>query len=82
METITIDEKKTQQEKNKEYYSKNKLVLQQKYKSKVLCPLCDKEVSKSSLNNHMKSKLCAKGFKVKMLLKRVNPDLDEYFTQV
>ena len=33
-------------------------------------------------NNNMKSKLCAKGFKVKMLLKRVNPDLDEYFTQV
>lgn len=45
--------------KNKKYYKENKASLQAKYKAKVSCPLCQKSVSKGSLNYHLKkSKLC------------------------
>jgi len=54
--------------KNREYYLNNKTRLQQLYKEKVMCPLCDKMVAKSSLNTHLKSKICEKGQMIKTKL--------------
>jgi hypothetical protein len=56
------------QEKNKKYYQENKEKLQEKYKSRVTCPLCNSEVAKGSLNAHMKSKLCEKRFEIRKKL--------------
>lgn len=52
--------------KNKEYYIANKTRLQGLYKSRVKCPLCDKDVAKASLNTHMKSRICEKGQQIKI----------------
>lgn len=57
------------QEKNKKYYEENKEKLQEKYKARVHCPLCNSEVSHGSLNAHMKSKLCAKRFEIRKKLR-------------
>ena len=68
---------------NKTYYKKNKQILQAKYKSRVACPLCDKDVAKSSLSLHMKTKLCEKNQKIKLkvflLNNMINTELDEYY---
>ncbi len=52
------------------YYEANKEQLKEKAKAKVPCPLCDKIVSKASLNSHLKSNLCSKGqiIKVKKII--------------
>lgn len=67
---IEIDNEKyyPTREKNRKYYLENKPILQEKYKSRVCCPLCDKNVAKGSLNIHMKSKLCEKGQMIKSKL--------------
>ena len=43
---------------NKEYYQKNKNKLLADQKIKVSCPKCFREVIKSNLNKHFKTKLC------------------------
>lgn len=58
----------TKKNKNHEYYIKNKTRLQQLYKERVKCPLCDKNVAKASLNTHYKSKSCEKGQAIKAKL--------------
>ena len=73
METISTNEKPLERGKyNQQYYLENKEILQQKYKSRVLCPLCDKDVAKASLNNHFKSQLCLKGQKIKKKVIEIN----------
>ncbi len=72
METILTTEKQIQKVKAKQYYMENKEVLQQKYKSRVQCPLCDKDVAKASLNNHMKSQLCLKWQEIKRKILEIN----------
>jgi len=37
-------------QENKKYYEENKEKLQEKYKARVHCPLCNTEVAKGSLN--------------------------------
>ena len=44
---------------NQEYYQKNKTKLLADQKIKVQCPKCFREVIKSNLNKHFKTKLCA-----------------------
>lgn len=73
MEQISENEKQLQKANYiRQYYIDNKEILQQKYKSRVKCPLCDKEVSKASLNAHLKSQLCVKGQEIKRKLKTIN----------
>ena len=43
---------------NQEYYQKNKTKLLADQKIKVSCPKCFREVIKSNLNKHFKTKLC------------------------
>ena len=68
---------------NKQYYKLNKDRLQEKYKSRVKCPLCDKDVAKSSLNLHYKTQLCQKRQEIKlkqMLMNNIiNTELDKYY---
>lgn len=72
MEEVLKTEKQIQREKSRKYYQEHKEVLQQKYKSRVQCPLCLKEVSKASLNSHYKSQLCIKGQEIQKKLKEIN----------
>lgn len=65
MENLNGNDRKT---KNHEYYVKNKARLQESYKGRVKCPLCDKNIAKSSFNNHLKSKSCEKGQVIKAKL--------------
>ena len=74
---------KTQKEISHEYYINNKDRLQKIYKSKVNCPFCLKEVSKASLNNHLKTKNCEDRQKIriqKMKIENSSMNLDKYFT--
>ncbi len=48
------------------YYEANKEHLREKAKEKIPCPLCDKVVSRGSLNSHLKSNLCSKGQAIKV----------------
>jgi len=59
-------------EKNKKYYIQNKETLQQKYKAKIQCPLCDRFVCKGSLNTHFKGYLCQKGQNLKIQISNLN----------
>ena len=43
---------------NQEYYQKNKVKLLADQKIKLCCPKCNREVIKSNLNKHLKTKLC------------------------
>ena len=46
---------------NKSYYDKNKKVIQEKYKEKVTCPICNACVSKAHFyTQHKRSKKCMK----------------------
>lgn len=42
------------------YYKNNKDILQTKYKERIECPLCKKEMAKASLGAHMKTGICSK----------------------
>lgn len=79
------DPKEEQRNYNKQYYKQNKERLQEKYKSRVKCLLCDKEVAKSSLSLHYQTKLCKKRqeLKVKQMLmnNRINTELDDYYVE-
>ena len=50
--------RRKEKEYNKEYYQKNKNKLLADQKIKVQCPKCCREVIKSNLNKHFKTKLC------------------------
>ena len=50
--------RRKEKEYNKEYYQKNKHKLLADQKIKVQCPKCCREVIKSNLNKHFKTKLC------------------------
>jgi len=50
--------RRKEKEYNKEYYQKNKNKLLADQKIKVSCPKCCREVIKSNLNKHFKTKLC------------------------
>ena len=50
--------RRKEKEYNKEYYQKNKNKLLADQKIKVSCPKCFREVIKSNLNKHFKTKLC------------------------
>ena len=50
--------RRKEKEYNKEYYQKNKNKLLADQKIKVQCPKCFREVIKSNLNKHFKTKLC------------------------
>jgi len=50
--------RRKEKEYNKEYYQKNKTKLLADQKIKVQCPKCFREVIKSNLNKHFKTKLC------------------------
>jgi hypothetical protein len=67
----------------KKYYETNKDQLQAKAKAKVQCPLCDKIVTKASLNAHLKSNLCSKSqkLKIKQLImgKIINENVNNYY---
>lgn len=71
MEEILPTEKQIQREKSRQYYLEHKEILQQKYKSRVQCPLCLREVSKASLNSHYKSQLCIKGQEIQKKLNEI-----------
>lgn len=68
---------------NKIYYEQNKTRLQEKYKTRVNCPLCDKDVAKSSLTLHYKTKLCKsrQEIKLKQIVNNniINTELDNYY---
>jgi hypothetical protein len=69
---------------NKKYYEQNKTRLQEKYKSRVKCPLCDREVAKSSLTLHYKTKICKSRQEIKLnqIINNniINTELDNYYT--
>jgi hypothetical protein len=69
---------------NKIYYEQNKARLQEKYKTRVKCQLCDKDVAKSSLTLHYKTKLCKsrQEIKLKQIINNniINTELDNYYT--
>jgi hypothetical protein len=77
------DSKEETMNYNKQYYKLNKERLQEKYKSRVKCPLCDKDVAKSSLTLHYKTQLCQKRQEIKlkqMLMNNIiNTELDKYY---
>ena len=50
--------RRKEKEYNQEYYQKNKIKLLADQKIKVSCPKCCREVIKSNLNKHFKTKLC------------------------
>ena len=58
--------------KNKQYYAENKEDLQQKYKAKVQCQLCDRSVCKGSLNTHYRGYLCKKAQNLKIQILKLN----------
>ena len=51
--------------RSKLHYKNHRAEVLQKMSVKVKCPLCDREMCKSSLINHRKSKLCVKYSKEK-----------------
>ena len=65
------------QHKNKQYYSQNKEDLQQKYKAKIQCQLCDRFFFKGSLNTHYKGYLCKKGQELKKQSLNINTIIDK-----
>lgn len=66
---LNTEEPKTEPEPKKYYalyYEANKEQLREKAKAKVSCPLCDRIISKASLNSHLKTNLCTKGQGIKV----------------
>lgn len=67
------------------YYEANKEKLRQKAKAKVSCPLCDRIVSKASLNSHLKTNLCSKyqELKIKKIIigKLISTDADNHYNE-
>jgi hypothetical protein len=71
MESELTQKEKTKL-KNKNYYEKNKEMVQTKYKQRVNCRLCQKEVCRGGLTSHMDSKSCIKEQEMLKKIRKLN----------
>lgn len=60
-------DKLTRKEYNLRYYETNKARIQENYKKVVECPLCESKIKHSTMNTHLKSKICKKKQEIKKI---------------